>query len=396
MTSRARQRPAWRWRSSATGARHRSHGLAAAIITQPSRTPFGQPTRDRAGTEKSGSRTGSSENSASARTDLLFIFDQFEEYFVYHSADHPFIDQFSASADRQDLRANFLISIRDDRLAELDRLRTWIRGDMLYNRLKVEHLDVAAARLAIIEPIEEFNRHDVEPVSVEPALVEAVIGQVKRGQVAIGEGPVATTDEARIETPYLQLVMSRLWEVETEAGSSVLRLGTLHDLGGADRIVREHLDTALTALSPDQQSTAADLFRYLVTPAGSKIALGVGDLADFTGHDPQRVGTVLRQLSEGGVRVLRTVPPPPGGTEARFEIFHDVLAPGHHRVAEPLRRAAQLGRGPTGARGTGSGITASRCRRRDRWPIAVMMAATAIVLVIRSEAARGRGGAGGR
>ena len=53
-----------------------------------------------------------------------------------------------------------------------------------------------------------------------------------------------------VEAPYLQLVLTRLWDEERRAGSHCLRLQTLERLGGADRIVRTHLDTALEALSP--------------------------------------------------------------------------------------------------------------------------------------------------
>ena len=49
----------------------------------------------------------------------------------------------------------------------------------------------------------------------------------------------------RVEAPYLQLVLERLWEVEREQGSNALRAATLDELGGAERIVEEHLERAL-------------------------------------------------------------------------------------------------------------------------------------------------------
>src|ERR1700686_2399515 len=58
--------------------------------------------------------------------ELLVILDQFEEYFVYHSEDEiakQFDDEFSRTLINEDLRANFLISIREDWLARLDRLK---------------------------------------------------------------------------------------------------------------------------------------------------------------------------------------------------------------------------------------------------------------------------------
>ena len=58
------------------------------------------------------------------RTELLVIFDQFEQYFVYHGdEDGPdtFAVQFPQAVNREDLRASFLISLREDAYTQLDR-----------------------------------------------------------------------------------------------------------------------------------------------------------------------------------------------------------------------------------------------------------------------------------
>ena len=67
---------------------------------------------------------------------------------------------------------------------------------------------------------------------------------------------------------------------------------------------------------------AADVFRFLVTPSGTKIAHGVGDLAEYASVDEQRLAPVLSTL--GRERIVRTVDGA-GASEARYEIFHDVL-----------------------------------------------------------------------
>ena len=67
-------------------------------------------------------------------------------------------------------------------------------------------------------------------MTIEPELVAEVLAQVQTNQVFVGEsgrGTVASGGPARVETPYLQLVMSRLWAEEVQAGASVLRLATL-------------------------------------------------------------------------------------------------------------------------------------------------------------------------
>src|SRR5204863_9963377 len=89
--------------------------------------------------------------------------------------------------------------------------------------LRLDHLDRSGARAAIIGPVERYNELTGEGVRVEPELVEAVLDEVAAGKVDLGRagrGGVEAGDE-RIEAPYLQLVLERLWDVERASGSTV-------------------------------------------------------------------------------------------------------------------------------------------------------------------------------
>ena len=161
-------------------------------------------------------------------------------------------------------------------------------------------------------------------MEIEPALVDAVLAQVETGkvQVAAPGAGVATTNGAgdpRIEAPYLQLVLSRLWAEERSLGSRLLRLETLERLGGAERIVRTHLDATMDELPEREQDVAARAFRNLVTPSGTKIAHRAGDLAELSDVPAERLEPVLARLS-GEARILR-----PAG-DSSYEIYHDALA----------------------------------------------------------------------
>lgn len=293
-------------------------------------------------------------NARRAGGDLLLILDQFEEYFLYHGnedGEGTFAVELPLVLTRPDVRVNVLISIREDALATLDRFEGRI-PNLFKNYLRVEHLDRSAARDAIVKPLLQYNALTGGSVSIEPALVNAVLDQVKTGQVFLGEagqGMVRAGErdeanrETRIETPYLQLVMTRLWSetfVSDEtvgAGSSrpasggenlapALRLETLQRLGGAANIVRTHLDTTMNALTPQEQEVSARIFRYLVTPSGTKIAHTAQDLSDYAGMTPSELNPTLEKLSSGDIRILRPVAPPlDRPDQPRYEIFHDVL-----------------------------------------------------------------------
>ena len=275
---------------------------------------------------------------------LIIILDQFEEYFLYHPQDigeSSFAIQFSRAITQPDIALSFLISIREDSLAKLDRFEGYVPF-LFDNYLRLEHLDRRAAMEAITKPVEQFNRLLAGPNSqftVEPALVQEVIEQVKTGQIIIGqmgrgkvfpgsfvEQPV--DENVQVEAPYLQLVLTRLWDEEIKLKSAVLRLATLTALGGADKIIRTHLDEVMKRLKLDQQEVASYVLHYLVTPSGTKIALSTEALAEFTGISRERVQNVVERLAQSDLRILRQVAA--DGTETTetwYEIFHDALAP---------------------------------------------------------------------
>ena len=112
------------------------------------------------------------------------MLDQFEEYFLY-SAREPtperFADQLAACINRADLRANFLIAIREDAYAGLGDLFKGRIANVYGNYLHIEYLNRASAEKAIREPLNIFNSQaDVaEPVKIQDELVKAVLDEVR-------------------------------------------------------------------------------------------------------------------------------------------------------------------------------------------------------------------------
>jgi WD40 repeat protein len=260
--------------------------------------------------------------------DLYVILDQFEELFLYHKGGGEFAQQLAQVFRRGGLRVNVLIGMREDSLARLDALKASI-PNLLANRLRLERLDRAAGMAAIVGPLARYNDLATpdERVEIEPQLEHAILDQVTAGRVELasaGRGvTVAARDENRIEAPYLQLVLTRLWEVERARGSSVLRLATLAELGGAEHIVEAHLEEAMAELSPREKGAAAAMYHFLVTPSGTKIAHGVGDLAGYAALPEDEAAGVLQRLT--AERIVRASSEN-GPSTTRYEIFHDVLA----------------------------------------------------------------------
>ena len=271
---------------------------------------------------------------------LLLVLDQFEEYFLYSSdrMRSPAQRGISELLARRELDLRLLFGLRDDSLHLLDRLRAAIPG-ILDTTVRLGYLNEADVERAIRGPIRRYNeryRANAARVEIEDSLVEKVIRDLREsggrsGAEETGKG------SAQIELPYVQLTMTKLWDAEGGRSATKLNLDTLtQKLGGVQQIVRKHVDDVLGALPETDQALCADVFRYLVTPGGAKIAYPAADLAASVNEDRKDAGdgpvpdattheveAVLRKLTPSKTRLLKPVKVK--GADA-FELFHDVLA----------------------------------------------------------------------
>ena len=269
------------------------------------------------------------ERSAQIGGEIYLVLDQMEEYFVYHGRDGggPLRDALAEILMRPTLHVHVLLGIRDDALADLDAFKGRVPG-LFGNVLRLDHLDVDAARAAIVEPLAELEAMGGPHVVAEPALVAAVVDQVASGRIErrlAGRGIVegaARTGSCRSSVPAARDGAALGGGAATRVVRSCVRK-LLPSSAASGRIVQQHLERALASLDEPERELAARLFHQLVTPSGTKIAHAVGDLSRYAGESPARLEDVLHTLSDE--RVVRALPGRNGGG-ARYEIYHDVLA----------------------------------------------------------------------
>ncbi len=287
---------------------------------------------------------------------MLVILDQFEEFLLYHGeawGEREPAAQLAAALSVQGDSASFLLALREDSLAGLDRFKGRVPG-LFDNYLRLHQLSVEEGARAITGPIDRWNeRHPEDPMHVEPALEREVLRQVGDGRLALagaGQGQPTGASAAGIEAPFLQLVLTKVWDAERAAKSELLRLETLENLGGARKIVATYLDDQMARLSTQECDVASEVFHQLVTPSGAKVARSVRDLTAYTGASEAALDDVLGKLSQGEEwRILRPELDPRDGTVS-YEIFHDVLAEpvldwrARHEAARAGRLALEKGR----------------------------------------------------
>ncbi len=255
--------------------------------------------------------------------EIHLLLDQFEDYLLYHGLDGPLSSALPELLRRPGLRVNVLIALRDDALAELDEFSGRI-PELFGNLIRLDRLDRPSARSAILGPLERYSELSGERFTAEDELVDGLLDEVSEGRLDLGVPQETPSARARVEAPYLQLVLERLWERERAAGSMRLRLATFRAIGGADAVVREHVRGALERLSLSEQEAAARVVRQLVTPSGRKISHEAADLAEYADVEDEQLRRLLDTLARE--RIVRGVNGTPG-VPIRYEIFHDVLGP---------------------------------------------------------------------
>jgi WD40 repeat protein len=243
---------------------------------------------------------------------LLLILDQFEEFFEYHHGTpegERFADDLARCVQRADLRAHFLVSIREDAYSRLGDAFKGRLPNVYSNYLHLDDLDERGARAAIEEPL----RRSGNGASIEPELIAHVLQDVRRDGTGNGQ--------SRYEAAHLQYLLRRLWDEEAKQGSHALRLATLDSLGGSEAIFERHFEEAVAGLGSAEQDALARAFRFLVTSTGTKRAESAADLADLAGVPQATLERALEHLREA-----RVLTPVAAGGQTRYELAHDLLA----------------------------------------------------------------------
>lgn len=288
---------------------------------------------------------------------LFIILDQFEQYlqnYCQEDSEDSFALQLKGILHGNGFPVNVLISIRTKTLNNFKE-KSLSNSLNSSDYLCFEQLDEKVSKSN--QKVSKSN----QAIKIEPALIEEVLkqtqterfrwGEPAQGKLSENDSPSKSQLEMSIETPVLQLVMTRLWQEELKAHSHWLSSKTFDDfddpknkLTSAEKIANDYLDVKLNRLSLIRREIAANIFQYLVTPSRAKIAQVDLDLIDYAKQElisdaeiqneelisklEDEVKGLLSELSRGSSRILRPVGPPSGQPDReRYEIFHDVLCP---------------------------------------------------------------------
>ena len=285
---------------------------------------------------------------------ILIILDQFEDLFFNVPSDADgVIRELGRLIKSPDLDVNFLISIRDDAYSKVNLLKREVL-EVLDNSIEIKHLDFDSARSAIELPISKYNHFygaADRRIRIEEELTRAVLNDLRTSELSLtnSESAEPNVSHSDIEAPFLQLVMSELWDAEMLAHSSTLRLKTLAELGGAKQIASSYLKRVLKGLSDRDIDVAARVFRLLVTPSGRRVAHTAFDLACQMKCTEDELRDLLERLAAR--RIVRPVRLDGGNKDQAYDIVHDLLCPGilwwrrdYDARAEERARSARLTR----------------------------------------------------
>ena len=220
-----------------------------------------------------------------------------------------------ASPAPEILPIRYVISIRDEYIAQLSRIRSFV-PELEKSTLQLGFLRRQNAEEAILKPAERFGFDYTEDCYGE--IIEKL-----------------TREEHYIEPAHIQIVCERLWrelrrrrEKDPQSlGSNQIDASFFQRLGGPEKILESFFDEVLGDLTPKQRERALEMLGLLITSSGTRNIVAEEELVK--GHTRQRRYRLdlLKKLDQKQIiRVERRL-------EGRFaEITHEFMI-------QPIQRA---------------------------------------------------------
>lgn len=228
---------------------------------------------------------------------LYFIFDQFEELFLFGTSEEQqqFFQKIK-SIRESNLNAKFIIVCREEFLAQFSNGERII-PDLLTNRMRLEHL-TAKQMAAVLNSILTVSGRPYE---------QSFIDEFER---------IILLDDERIDLSYFQVYLDHvLGKTSDEVVLSHEHVGGIEEMR---RVIDHFVIEQLSSLSHPE--AGKQLLKFMVSSKGTKISRGIDDFKEIQlGLSESEVSGLLEDLVNA--RILTVA-----ANSQKFEMRHDSVA----------------------------------------------------------------------
>jgi|WetSurMetagenome_2_1015567.scaffolds.fasta_scaffold00014_91 WD40 repeat protein len=240
---------------------------------------------------------------------VFFIFDQFEELFIFGDKEErkEFIQTVKALSDR-DLHCHFIFIMREEYMAGITEFEKYI-PTIFSNRVRIEKMSHQNATEVITGPCKVFN------INVEEGFATSLLEKLSPG-----------SDE--VELTYLQVFLDKIFRLATSSsggegkGDIDFTLSLLEKTGNVTDLLGSFLDDQISELSDPE--AAITILKAFVSAKGTKRPASVEEVGEYaltTGKpvDENTINDLLHSLVN--LRILQDK-----DHNGRYELKHDALA----------------------------------------------------------------------
>ncbi len=237
---------------------------------------------------------------------IYFIFDQFEELFIFGSDEEiqDFVQQVGKIL-KTDLAVKFIFVIRGEYLEYLSDFEEHI-PDFFDNRIRIEKMTRKNATEAILGPCRVFN------IEVEPDFASNLLEKLN-------------PDKTEVELTYLQVFLDKIYKkssADSNGGKIRFTTSLLDSLGHISDVLSDFLEEQIAKI-PDSEN-ALSVLKSFVSTEGTKRQVNVAEISEFTralGKNLSAESLESFILQFVNLRILRDK-----DEQDKYELRHDSLA----------------------------------------------------------------------
>ncbi|MBE9228820.1 hypothetical protein IQ264_25750 [Phormidium sp. LEGE 05292] len=265
-----------------------------------------------------------------SNSQLLIILDYFKEDGHHSTNQELFSTLLHQLLTSNDWSVHCLISLREDDLESFYTLISEFKDkipafDDQYFELSEDSICIKSFK----DKNQQFSSQ--KTVEFEDNLVDNILKELCNKDKLLHSNNETST-EVRVAAPYLQIVMTRLWEEkECQNGLHIITKKKFDDaakpdnLDFVDVIVKEYVEQKISQLfskegksekTKQDEKTAKHVLSYFLTPSGGKNLLSGDDLVKYAQEEAdkfnlpwilkeEKVNEILKKLSDA--RILRSV-----------------------------------------------------------------------------------------